>query len=371
MTLKIDDAVLELFQNDLWKDARKLKLAECDNKTAITRYTDQDSSVTDEVNFLSYLRNHISFKIPSIIHHTDSYIVFDYIEGTRAFNLLIDLFEINKSKKSKSLFTIAETLISVLSDHLKEFQSLFKTRNLRSQELKPYPAEKKLLNLYRVLGQVLSLEIDEDSITKISQNYQASCTIPFRDATPKNIILNIPELHQGRFKSRKDRLTKVASLTNSGQLLNSISSDSIYHIDFTGCRHLCPISDDWVALHHHQSSGWIDPKMRILEKYNSISDLCTVFVRYSRFAGRKLAYRLLNKNGHRIRFGFDNEATYFETLAKICQRLQEMEFLTNSKLKNLMVELKTATSFSPDVDYFHRWKKSTESFAYYTDVFPN
>lgn len=47
----------------------------------------------------------------------------------------------------------------------------------------------------------------------------------------------------------------------------------------------------------------------------------TLLVRYLRFGGRKLAYRIINSQGFKVRFAFDNPMFYFETLRKSAEQL--------------------------------------------------
>ncbi len=100
-------------------------------------------------------------------------------------------------------------------------------------------------------------------------------------------------------------------------------------------------------------------------------ELCVRFVRFSRFAGRKLAYRLLNQTGYRIRFALDNEAVYFLSLSNICQYLHILGIASSGQLTGFMNHLFQLSGFKPDVDYLHQMLPVREMRTYYTDVFPN
>ncbi len=371
MDLKVTHSILELFEKDLWKDARKLKIIPHVGTTAITRYSDQQGSITDEIRFLEEIKTQVSFKIPRILTHTNSCITFEYIEGTRAFNLLMDLSELYKSDPLNIYFEIAEKLIDILSCDLKEFQGAYQHQKDGTSKINPYPAKAKLRNVYGILSSLLSLEFNSGDLDAIASEYQANATVPFRDATPKNIILDIPELFQKRFKNRGDRLRAVQKLVNNGELENKIDKNNIYHIDFTGCKYLCSELDDWIALKRHQASSWLFDQEQFDDDRWSTSELCTYFVRFSRFAGRKLAYRLLNDSGHKIRFMLDKESLYFKVLETVCDRLYEARLINDRTLSRHMISFRKATKIQPKKDFFHQWKKRTPGFIYYSDIFPN
>jgi len=371
LDLKVTNSILELYEKDLWKDARKLKLISYNGKTAISRYSDQQGSIEDEVRFLKEIKDKVSFKIPKILNHTNSYITFEYIKGTRAFNLLADLSELYASDPKGIYFVIAEKLIDILSGDLKEFQEVYRDQKTRVSTTKPYPVQAKLRNLYGLLSSLLSIKLDIADLDAIAAEYQIKSTIPFRDATPKNVILDIPVLYQKSFQNREARLHAVQKLVKSGELEKKIDEENIYHIDFSGCFFLCPELDDWIALKKHQSSSWLQNQQPFDGDQWTTSDLCTHFVRFSRFAGRKLAYRLLNGIGHKIRFALDKESYYFNLLEKICNRLYDHNLIKDRALSHFMVSLREATHYQPKEDFFHQWKQKTSDSIYYSDIFPN
>lgn len=371
MKLNVSEQDLELFEKDLCKDIRKLKLDKDSFHHQLVRYSDKQISIKDEVRFLRSIEPHVTFKIPSIEDSTDSFIVFEYIPGTRAFNLLMDLRTIYLEDQSNDCISLGRLLINLLETDLKNFQSLFKSNNLPVLTNKHYPVSEKLKNLYQLFSSILSLEMDLDEIEKIADIYKDQAAVPFRDATPKNVILNIPSLYQKQFKTRKDRLDTVKKLISTGELKEKLKNKNIFHIDFSGSCHICPEKDDWIALKNHECSVWLDKSFEPDFDQMNQKDLVTFFVRLSRFGGRKLAYRLLNKDGHKIRFALDNEIIYFEALSKIVRIMLDKGLLTDKRYFSVMEHLKQATQLSPSKDYFLDWKKQQSKFQYYQDVFPN
>ena len=369
MKLKVTEQDLINFEQDLWKDARKMELGVFGDIKTIRRFSDKQLSIKDEFQFIKNLKDRVAFKLPEILESADKYINFEYIAGTRAFNLLMDLRQLFGEANEKVYLKTASKLLSFLEEDLKEFQAVF---NGQPQEKLPqsrYPARRKIGTLYEILCSILSIEGNADDLSIISEIYEKNAALPFRDASPKNIVLNIPELYQKHFNSYSERLNKVRELVKSGFLEEVMESDIIYHIDFTGCCYSCPELDDWIALRKHECSAWMSSDKG--DNFDSLSnkDLCTWFVRYSRFGGRKLAYRLLNHSGHQVRFGMDNEVHYFMILKTICNLLADRKVIVSGTLSNLMTQLAAASKIIPEKDYFHHWKNITKT--YYSDVFPN
>ncbi len=369
MNITVSEKDLAVFEKDLWKDARKMSVGESEGKPVIRRYSDCKIPISSEIRFIQNLRERVSFKIPEILDHTQDYIAFEYIPGTRAYNLLMDLYHLSRDEDKPVYKHIGLKLKDILVRDLEEFQQLYKKGSERDSRSQVYPATDKVITLYSLLCSVLTLDPVTEDLEPVCDLYEQKSLLPFRDATPKNTILNIPRLFQGQFRTYQDRMESVKLMVKSGELVESIDSDKVFHIDFTGCYHLCPESDDWFALHHHESSNWLQDVPDFDVNDLALEDLCTLFVRFSRFGGRKLAYRLLNKSGHYIRFGLDNESYYFHKLGEISVLLAERGLVKDNKIADLMLKLKAASQIVPQQDYFHDWKKRNR--PYYRDVFPN
>ncbi len=370
MEIKVTEKDLVGFEQDLWKDSRKLELGTSNGREFIRRYSDKQTSVKDEFQFITKMVDHISFKVPVIVDHSDTSISFDYIAGTRVFNFLMDLRSLYRQEDNEIYHSIGVNLVELLAKDLKEFQAYFQKRTQSLEKAQIYPAGKKLGNLYRILTAVLAIDFNLSELHPITEIYEQNAVIPFRDATTKNVILDLPHLFNKHFKSKQERQSTIRNLVVSGELQEKLKQTDIYHIDFSGCCYLCPIYDDWVALKEHEATSWLDPNTLPDPDQLSDSDLCTRFVRYSRLGGRKLAYRLLNNQGYQIRFGLDSEAFYFEGLEQISRNLLERGVVRTDKLEKLMDQLKRAVKLRPQKDYFHSWKKHHLNQAYYRDVFP-
>lgn len=370
MKLAVSEKEIKLYEQDLWKDARKLELESSSERDLIRRYSDYRTSLVEEYRFIRRLVDQVSFKIPSVFDHSEASISFEYIIGTRAFNLLIDLRTLYYRENNSLFFDLADQLIGLLADDLRDFQQCCKSHPEWLASFQLYPAREKLFVVYSILKSVLGLETDLSELEEISRLFDKKAELPFRDATTKNVILKLPDLYKKRFDSYQDRLECIRQQAHSGELKKRLHPSVVYHIDFSGCCYLCPEEDDWIALRRHEASAWVTQNRPLRLDEVSTETLATQFVRFSRFGGRKLAYRLLNSDGYRVRFKFDSEGYYFERLAEICAQLAQRGVLAKDNLEPFMLNLKEATNIQPEKDYFQEWKKDLDAISYYTDVFP-
>jgi hypothetical protein len=359
------------FENELWKDARKLRVEIHQGKKYIRRFSDNLTSIEDEYVFIMRLMGAVSFRIPSIFDHSETSISFDYIAGTRAFNLLMDLHTLYRTDADEAYREAGTKLIAILTSDLHEFQEFYRKNATTLNISRIYPANSKLKNLYLILTSVLSLSADLSDLTAIADIYEQHSNFPFRDATTKNVVLDLPDLFAKRFVSYAERLATIKKMVKTGELSAKLESSIVYHIDFSGCSLLCPEYDDWVALKQHEATIWLSSPPKNEIDSLTPAELCAKFVRYSRLGGRKLAYRLLNCQGYHIRFGLDDERIYFECLKQLSQRLRQLGLIKTNSLEKLMTSLRQATRIAPETDYFFSWKHSTADFNYYRDIFPD
>ena len=376
MKLKIQQSHIDHFLGSLWKDTRQLQVITDKNQTSIRRHADNQISIEEEFELLVRLNDIISFNIPRIIAHTPSYISYEYIFGTRAFNLIKDLKIIHESNNDLKCIDLCLGLMDLLRSNLSEFQRKTSGDPILKNIDQKYPATEKIVGLYRLLQDVLLLENGEsdlihEDLEKIIAIYSEASNRLFRDATPKNVILNIPGLHQDRFKSQSQRLEALQHMVSSGELKDRLTNETLFHIDFSGCLFLCPEMDDWIALEHHEATHWLSEHIGQKLVEHDPLNLCTAFVRFSRFGGRKLAYRLLNWSGYQIRFCLDNEIFYFNHLKSICKQLHNEGITSQPNLSALMDELVQCCGIVPDTDYLHSFRPELSRTPYYQDVFPN
>jgi len=373
--LTVNKKVLELFLQDLWKDNRNLDVVEQNGEKAIRRFADNSTTISEDLEYINCLKNKSSFNIPEIKEVTDQYIAFRYIEGTRAFNLLMDLKTLYRDENRSCYRDLGIQLLELLQNDLVEFQEVTEAEAVFTGGSCLYPAEDKMNAQYQVLTDMLPETCDfkeiVDDLARVTAVYENEVSVPFRDATPKNTIVEVPELFQQKFASYAERLDNLKKLCLSGTLSQLVRKENIYQIDFSGCKFLCPIGDDWIALNEHESTEWLTDSRRPMSPQDNVTWLCTLFVRFSRFAGRKLAYRLLNYSGYQVRFIHDDEAYYFFKLSNVCQYLRALQIIKGDQLAELMNKLYRASRYEPEKDYLLDSLCSEHQRAYYSDIYPN
>jgi len=99
-------------------------------------------------------------------------------------------------------------------------------------------------------------------------------------------------------------------------------------IDFSSVIHLTSIEDDPISLHCHEwtyGSQPTDAASFVLDsclgQVSAERTAASFLVRYLRFGGRKLAYYLVNPQGFKVRFAYDDPLFYFRLLPEICEDL--------------------------------------------------
>jgi len=374
MSLNVTQNEIDLFTADLWKDIRKLQHYNTNGDLTIRRYSDTVISIEDELPFLEFLKKqNPSWRIPQVISHTPEYIEFEYLNGIRLFNFIIELRILYLIEKSEKALNLMERIKAILTNQLLDFQKITLpwTKNISVQ----YPFVEKCFTPIELIANVVGLSFNKEEvrndISAIAEIVSKNCDALFRDATPKNAILHIPELYYDKFKyDDAARRIVIRSLVNSDFFTDELLKDKIYQFDFTGCVYLCPKIDDLIAINLHESMMWAKSSQKFFdENCNDKVFLATMFVRFIRFGGRKLAYRLLHKDGHIKRFRFDNEKYYFEKLQDVVSRLQKLNLVKGNELIRIMKRFEDATVVIPTVDYFD--PDGTKSESVYIDVYPH
>lgn len=159
---------------------------------------------------------------------------------------------------------------------------------------------------------------------------EEDATIPFRDATPKNILVGVPDLAPDNFGDSPSRLDAVARWVGTDQA----AQVRIVDYDFSSVQHLTAPEDDGISLLAHRGSiaigreilsghsNWtaalaqLPEKLGLPFKVNHSRTARALLVRYLRFGGRKLMYRLLNPDAYSVRFLHDCPQHYFQVLAQ-------------------------------------------------------
>lgn len=358
MELNVTQNEIDLFTSTLWKDVRKLVVGKNGNdELTFRRYSDKIISIAKELPFLEFLKQqNPSWQIPKILNHTADYIEFKYLDGIRLFNFIIELRYLYFIENSQKALDIIERIKIILTKQLVDFQRI--TRPWCDKIELHYPFYERCFVPIQIISGILSYKIDEGEINAdikaITEIVSANSNSLFRDAAAKNAILHLPELYYSNFKyDDAERRILIRSLVDKNYFTDELLNEKIYQFDFTGCVYLCPQIDDLIAINLHESMVWASSSKTFYE--SNLDDtifLATMFLRFLRFGGRKLAYRLLHKEGHKIRFRYDYEKFYFVKLVDVIERLQQKKIVKGTALIAVMKQFQEATYIIPNKDYF-------------------
>lgn len=209
--------------------------------------------------------------------------------------------------------------------------------------LPPYAFARQVGTLLETLLRVLGLPAPgpegQAEIAALAEVWDGQdCRIPFRDATPKNILVAIPTLDPARQAAEPARLAALRRWLRSG----AAGTVRLVDYDFASVLHRTAPEDDGISLLAHRGSlafagpplgapGMGGPlqgpmadwpgRLPALPRQLGLPfapdgprTARALMVRYLRFGGRKLLYRAINPAGFALRFRHDRPEHYFATL---------------------------------------------------------
>jgi hypothetical protein len=190
--------------------------------------------------------------------------------------------------------------------------------------LHPYPLGRKLAGLVALLSRLLELpELEpalRQELRQISQRWRRWTCLPFRDATSKNVLVLIPALEPQ--KSDGERLTWLRQQLR-GQPLERWEQLPMRELDFSSLLHSTVPEDDPISLLAHQRTLPYGPctatAFSLLPNRHGVVEeraALALLVRWLRFGGRKMAYRLLHPQAWLQRFRHDDPLPYFRDLRR-------------------------------------------------------
>jgi hypothetical protein len=368
-------AIIKKFTSEFLKEKRKLKLISQNNRLIIRRYSDGITATRNEVKAIEYLKNKLTgIKIPEIVNCENDYIDFEYIEGIRCFNFLIQMKKLYSEQKHKAkVFKLAGKILAPLNHHLTLFQSTAGEIQ-KILKVRDYPYLEKTVNALELLSKIIGiskLDIEvEDDVQCLSEIINVICDVPFRDSTPKNAIIHVPGLSIRNFSSGNERNQNIMTFLCQNRIDADMIAERIYHIDYSGFPFLCSRIDDWICLNLHESTKWLSTyDVSMSDNQKNAVFLATAVFRFIRLGGRKLAYQLLHKNAANIRYQYESALYYFTHIGTWLSNLTEMGVIKGNKWLQLNASLMKACSLTPDVDFFDDFKGICTG-SYYSDVYP-
>ena len=271
---------------------------------------------------------------PTFAVRTGQVVATEYIEGIRLFDLFRLLKEVGQAEPALASRSndVGVRLLQRSLDNLCQIQTSLLSWPLYSS-MTPYPWTTHINDLLVAICNALELpQLSTGTLSELAEletKWSNDAVVPFRDATPKNIMVEIPEVVRRGHHETKDRVRLMANWLRQ----SDHDAVRIVDYDFTSAEHLTSPEDDIISLLAHQGS--IHLGMQLLgndsEEWSlALAELPValglpfsvdrrrtaraLLVRYLRFGGRKLMYRLVNPAGYQIRFRNDSPYYYFNAL---------------------------------------------------------
>lgn len=368
--------ILNLFKSDLWKDQRRLERVRIDGRECLSKYFTNQLEAEREVQIISHLSRILNRAcVPEILATDSDHHVLSYIQGIRVFNLFVELDRLEPPMNASGQY-LKRRMLARCEANQKEIQAALISMP-RQIGNRPYPASQKVASIVKILagalGMMIKYEVLDEELQRLHDTWEQLATVPFRDASVKNMVLAAPELWLGNFDSEDSR-RQFLFTTITGESLPDWFDAQIYDFDFSSCVDNSTEEDDPISLLFHERT-WMGPPQDSGQLVWSATPNArragiTFLVRYFRFGGRKAAYRLLHPRGHRIRFRHDNDVFYFSRLRGIVEHLwpnaadEFPEMLAfASSLGSLLGGVR------PEVDYFMA-SRLGEKRRYYVDMYP-
>jgi|GEM_PF-3118098 len=387
---KLTSGTIETFTDKILKDRRELKLND-ENTTIEKHFLPEDKKL--EIDVLETL-SETEINVPKINDKKEDCIVLNYYKGIRIFNFIVSIDNLKNeygegSKEYEKLNKIAKKLLSKCEDNQKKIQLILYNKFKNSDEITKYPIE-KLTDIIELLFSCIKLdaEINKEVILKemgIVYNYfQKQAKVPFRDASIKNMILVNDDLYLGKFKNENERNNYIHDLFKKGELEKVIDESNIIDIDFSLCIHYSTPYDDIISFRFHERTApYFSKKIEVWnndlmneEPVNKDILVATFIIRFLRFGGRKLLYRIIAPDLREKRFKHDNESYYFKELLEIIKRY-DVTYLPESiklfeKIKDILTTENRKNFFIIQYDDKNIEEKINKirKKETYSDVFP-
>lgn len=332
-------AAMEYFRTNLCKDERNLIQPDRLQGGLFLKACLNEAQAAHEFAVLEWLRRQPGETLVPVPHRqVGRHLLLQHVQGIRLYDLLRVLRQISAGPDQTMAAAAGGAAVTLLRRSLDRLLRL--QRLLRSwpgaATLPPYPLDSHVRDLLAVLTHLLQLPaptagvLRELAVLRAQWEGGDAC-VPFRDATPKNILVAVPALAPHRWHQPQGRRRAVMEWLAEPDAAERVE---LVDFDFTSTQHLTAPEDDLISLLGHAgsqetaarmlpqdgatttpgSAGWLDWLRRADMAPDPARTARALLVRYLRFGGRKLVYRIVNPAGYAVRFRHDDPAPYFRGL---------------------------------------------------------
>ncbi|WP_200388263.1 NTP transferase domain-containing protein [Thiocapsa imhoffii] len=317
LNANITPTVLRYFIANLNKDRRTANqkpdhIQQLADHSAYVKYCESELAAEQEAQVLKLINTHLPAHAPRLIEQNRKQLLLEAKRGIRLYDLLRQL------SNSTDHLAIRDVLMARCNQRLDDLQQLLhKHKSSISQQ--PYPFNEQITDLLNAICEMTHIaKPPPHELNTLAKRWKQQClkadSVPFRDATPKNIILVDKRLCPSL--SLEQRQSVLSQLLKAP--LSFWDHIPIVDLDFTSTLHLTTPADDRLSLNGHMVHG---PHTTLAP-----ADDLTLLVRYLRFGGRKFVYKLVNPAGFNTRFQFDEPCDYFSSLVKGLSKSFREEF---------------------------------------------
>lgn len=322
-------ADVEYFVAELWKDRRDFPSPPEHDRFAKDCFTVANAEL--EVETLDHISSLLGpAAVPRVLGRRGSVVSMERVPGVRVFDLVRHLKAADNQEKARAALHV---VMSRTGARLAEVQVALLSLDVCKSQLEPYPLKVKVDSLLRLFIRVLDIRHTdiawESDVASLSDYWVDHCAVvPFRDATTKNMFLDLPDIGSNWSDDMESNQANVIEKILADQPLDVWESCRLADVDFSSVNHSTAPEDDPLSLYFHEwtyglrnaipESLILDPRLGLPSPERAAS---AALVRYLRFGGRKLAYKLLNAQGYNIRFAYDDPLFYFREIPSLCDEL--------------------------------------------------
>ena len=367
----VDRLAIATFRRTISKEERNLGEPDRSIAGGYVKVCESAEHAAIEASALEWLHAMAGSKVPKVLARQHQILLVEPLRGVRLYDLMRLLRGIGeqRSERGAEARAASQRLLRRSLTHLLQLQRALLDWPCAAQR-PAYPLASHVAGLLslllRSLGLPPLLPPECRELRQLRCRWEADdALIPFRDATPKNILVAIEELAPAPGIKEEDRLARLLAWLDRGE----VDTVPLVNYDFTSVMHRTAPEDDLFSLLSHAES--LPVSRRLLNELapgvthwpNAVAALVTkihpaikpdrvraaraLLVRYLRFGGRKLLYRLINPAAFAVRFRYDNPVFYFQHLPAALTQLDPDFGASFPLLMARLLQLRKATALLP------------------------